>query len=44
MAVIVDPAGLDPHHRRDEGREKRGLWDIAVKHLAVEHLAVEHGL
>ena len=37
MAVVVDPAGLDPHRRGDEGREKGGFGHL------FEILAVEHG-
>src|ERR1700678_1964876 len=34
MAVVVDPAGLDLHHRGDEGREEGGFWIEAVEHGA----------
>ena len=40
MAVVVDPAGLDPHHRRHEGREERGFGVAAVEHgVAIRSLA-----
>ena len=32
MAVIVDPAGLDPHRRADKGREERGFGVAAIEH------------
>ena len=32
MAVVIDPGGLDPHHRRHEGREERGFGVTAVEH------------
>ena len=38
VAVVIDPARLDPHRRGDEGREKGGFGHLfgilAVKHAA----------
>src|SRR5262245_16794140 len=32
MAVVVDPAGLDPHQRGDEGGEEYGFEIVPVEH------------
>ena len=32
MAVVVDPAGLDPHRRGDEGGEEHGFEIATVEH------------
>jgi hypothetical protein len=32
MAVVVDPAGLDPHRRGDEGGEEHGFEIATIEH------------
>src|SRR5262249_6439482 len=37
VAVVVDPCGLDPHHRRDKGREEYWLQIDTVEHHTNSH-------
>ena len=39
MAVVVDPTGLDPHHRGDEGGKEDRFEIEAVEHRRFYHLA-----
>src|SRR5262245_30393279 len=39
VAVVVDPRGLDPHHRRDKGCEEYRLQIDTVEHHTNSHNA-----
>src|SRR5262249_24811840 len=42
MAVVVDPARLDPHHRGDEGGEEHRFEIATVEHGATLRWAAPH--